>query len=860
MCSIICGKTGSGKGLLLAAMLGEADILTGRISMPYIGKSELLARQKNHSDWIIPSTVAYVSQIPWIENATIKDNILFDSPYDPNRFRKVLHACALEADLLILPDGDATEVGAKGINLSGGQRWRVTLARALYSRAEILILDDIFSAVDAHVGRHILEHAVMGELARQRTRILATHHVGLVLPFAQYQVLLGESGQLLRAGSVRNDGVSKHFESIHIPKDSDDQTLDEIGLGNPAAAEVNNPAAKTFVKEEKRERGRIKWSTYNAYIQAAGGFSFWLWTLAFFVLLPLSIYARSWLVKVWSESSPEANDKTEKRSDLDSTLIFYLALYLGISIVSATVVSVKVILVCVGAIRASRKLFEDVTYAILRAPLRWLDTEPSGRVLNRLIGDFVMVDAKFPSDIIYTATSFLSLITIVIAAVVVSPYLLVPFTILGLICIYNASLFLHGAREMKRLESSAKSPILDLYTSVLSGLDTIRSFGKTNVYSQRIFTRIDTFARSSWYLLLATQWLSFRMSVAGSMFAIIVAIVVILSPSINASLAGFALSYALEYSATIIQTIRRYASVELDMNCVERIAEYMNMPIETGAGLQVDENWPWKGQISVHNLEVGYADDLPSVLKGLTFSVNAGKRIGVVGRTGSGKSSLALSLFRFLEARQGCIKIDGVDISTIQLHDLRSRISIIPQDPVLFSGTLRSNLDIFEKYGDDVLRDALRRVHLLQEDDPKLAEGSTAATSQSANIPLDLDSPVSEGGLNLSQGQRQLICLARAIVSQPKVLVLDEATSAVDMGTDELIQRSIRESFSDCTMVVIAHRLSTVADFDSVLVMEDGRSLEYGPPKELFRARAAFYSMLQESGELERLRIILDRQ
>jgi ABC-type multidrug transport system fused ATPase/permease subunit len=477
-----------------------------------------------------------------------------------------------------------------------------------------------------------------------------------------------------------------------------------------------------------------------------------------------------------------------------------------------------------------------------------------------MVGDFATIDARFPSDFIYSATSFLSLLAVIVAVIVVSPLMLIPFTFLGFVCLYFAGLFIHGAREMKRLESSSKSPIFDLYGSVLTGLDTIRSFDKTDEYLQRMLGRIDRYSQSSWYLWLATRWLSFRMGVIGSIFTLVVAVVVLTLRTIDASLAGFALGYALEYSATVVQCIQRYAGVELDMNCTERIVEYANMPIESEAGIEVHSSWPYEGRISIRDLEVGYASDLASVLKGLTFSVEPRERVAVVGRTGSGKSSLVLSIFRFLEARHGSIHIDGLDISNMRLHDLRSRICIIPQDPVLYSGTVRSNLDIFGTFSDEVLRNALERAQLGGNYADSKKEEAISSQTQHTKFSLDLGSIISDGGLNLSQGQRQLLCIARAIVAQPKILILDEATSAVDMDTDALIQKSIRESFSNCTMLVIAHRLSTVTDFNKILVMDDGQAIEYDTPRKLFASRGAFYSMLQESGELKILRRFVEHE
>lgn len=354
------------------------------------------------------------------------------------------------------------------------------------------------------------------------------------------------------------------------------------------------------------------------------------------------------------------------------------------------------------------------------------------------------------------------------------------------------------------------------------------------------------------------------MALVGGFFATVVAAIILLL-DVDASLAGFALSFALEYGSTVIWAIRHYTNLELDMNAAERIIEYSNLKTESLEGADPPAAWPSEGRLEVNDLVVAYAPDLPPVLKGLTFRVERNERIGVVGRTGAGKSSLTLALFRFLEASQGSIHIDGLDISKIKLHSLRSRLAIIPQDPVLFSGTVRSNLDAFDEHTDSELRDALERVHLVTPSafttPPNESSGTGASTpTQSSNKNTNpfnsLASPITEGGLNLSQGQRQLLCLARAIVSRPKIMVLDEATSAVDMATDTLIQRSIREEFGDSTLVVIAHRLSTIADFDKILVLDDGKVAEFGTPRELMGkqdGRAIFRGMVGESGEREKL-------
>jgi ABC-type multidrug transport system fused ATPase/permease subunit len=401
----------------------------------------------------------------------------------------------------------------------------------------------------------------------------------------------------------------------------------------------------------------------------------------------------------------------------------------------------------------------------------------------------------------------------------------------------------------------------------------LKSLKHIDVYLtiSRMFAKIDNHTCTSWHLWLFNRWMGYRLNLVGALFAIFAATLIVATPSIDASLAGFVLSFALEYTFTIIFTIRSYANLEMSMNATERIVDYSNIATEDLGGNPAPAAWPAEGRLEIDGLVAGYAEDLPPVLKGLSFVVEKNQRVGVVGRTGAGKSSLTLALFRFLHAREGTITIDGIDISTLKLHDLRSRLAIIPQDPVLFSGTVRSNLDAFDDHTDTELRDALERVHLINgtglvsRASTAVGEASASGTQTPTAAQLDtnvnvfksLSSKISEGGLNLSQGQRQLLCLARAIVSRPKIMVLDEATSAVDVSTDVLIQRSIREEFGDSTLIVIAHRLSTIVDFDKILVMGDGRALEYGTPKELMEKKGAFADMVGSSGEKEKLEEII---
>jgi ABC-type multidrug transport system fused ATPase/permease subunit len=587
---------------------------------------------------------------------------------------------------------------------------------------------------------------------------------------------------------------------------------------------------------------------------------------------------------------------TQKTSSPNDDLWFYLGVYVLLSFILIVLGVVKYLMAYLASLRASRRMFEKMCYTVLRAPLRWLDTVPVGRILNRFTADFNTLDSKIALHLSFCGYMMLEVAGITIAVLFVSPIMILFAVVFLALALWVARRYLGGAREIKRLESNAKSPIFEQFGSALAGVGTIRAFDKAEEYIQRyptvlfgfpsgdadpvrrMFNKIDTHGRAYYHNWLFNRWMGFRHNIIGALFTLVVAVIVVSLENIDAALAGFALTFALEYTASIIWSVRSYASTEMDMNATERILEYSYIATEDQGGSAPPAAWPTEGRLEVDGIVVGYAPDLPPVLKGLSFTVEKHQRVGVVGRTGAGKSSLTLALFRFLEAREGTILVDGVDISKINLHDLRSRLAIIPQDPVLFSGTIRSNLDPFSEHTDAELRDALERVHLVGgtrsgsrgSPEPNVAgegsasAGGTGATTpdpdRNANIFASLSSKISEGGLNLSQGQRQLLCLARAIVSRPKIMVLDEATSAVDMATDVLIQRSIREEFGESTLLVIAHRLSTIADFDRILVMSDGRGVEFGTPRELLRRRGTFWEMVGQSGEKERLVEIIEER
>jgi ABC-type multidrug transport system fused ATPase/permease subunit len=732
--SVILGPTGAGKSLLLAAILGEVDVLAGNITVPRAPPvNERFNSKATAADWIIPSAIAFVAQTPWIENASIKDNILFGLPYDETRYEKVLKACALSQDLELFDDGDLTEVGAQGISLSGGQKWRLTLARALYSRSGILILDDVFSALDAHVGKYIYEHALMGELAEGRTRVLVTHHASLCLPRAKYAVYLSARGVLEHAGLVEELRETPAFQDIIHAVDEDAKpNQQEAETDNSKPAEETNGTTvkadrkppKKLIEDEGRETGSVKKSVYLNYLKATGGYPFWTFVLIFYIIAQALTLSRSYWIKIWTSSyehkeevfhqtinyalqtsfgsinasssvagqsqymqsslgfsemfstplvpklysmfqaseasigyptmpasstfSPSSH--TYGASQVSTTdfpvkidhrsLGFYLAGYILISLVSTVIDVGRYYVVYRGSLRASRKVFQDMTYRVLRTPLRWLDTVPTGRILNRFTADFTAMDSNLSSNFAQVAASMLSIVGIMVSALLVSPYIILFALILLVFCGQIALRYIRGARSIKRLESIQKSPMISHFTASIQGLSTIRAFGSSEIFETRMHDLIDAFTTATWHSWLFNNWVGFRMSMVGSVFSTLVAAFVVSTKGIDASLGGFALAFALSYRRTVNMTLRLLAATELDMNAAERIFEYSVLAIEPEDGVDVRASWPEKGELEITDLEVGYAEGLPAILKGLNVHVDMNQRVGIVGRTGAGKSPL----------------------------------------------------------------------------------------------------------------------------------------------------------------------------------------------------------------------------
>ncbi|RFU32967.1 hypothetical protein B7463_g3371, partial [Scytalidium lignicola] len=816
--SIIYGKTGSGKSLLLASVIGEVELLRGRIDAPSITEGY---------------PVAFVSQTPWLQNATVKDNILFGNVFDKERYEKVLAACALQVDLAALAKGDETLIGLRGVKLSGGQRARLAFGRALYSNAQLLVLDDIFSALDSHVSRDIF-NALTGELGKSRTRILVTHQVSLCLPKTKYIV------------HVRNNTISYAGSTDSMGK-AIDVMKTEVSIGpKPPPEEESNPEKsekipknRPVVKKAKRSNARTDLKIYGSYFSAAGGLGFTLIYILGLVTKQLLNALTRWLLgRINSTRRKEIIDQSKTPpfiANWGSGLQQYLYLYLWSSLLAITLELLFSLYTFSGSIRASKILFRKMTFKVLRMPILWLDTTPIGEMLKRFTIDTRVIDDLVLATMSEFADCLIQLLTIVGVGLYTSMYTSFLTVVLLAWCAQVSRGYIKARSMVKRADAAPTADILEHFTSSVAGVSTIRAFGAVDRSIEQMHRHLDRLSTAKRHFWIFNRWLGLQMSFIGVLFSFSTGVILLSSESIvDPSLFGFCLTFSMGFSRAIFKAINNFGILETCMDAAGEVIGLTELEIEDQGGNQVSEDWPPHGKVEVKELKLTYSAGLPLVLKGVSFTVEAGQRIGIVGRTGAGKSSLALSLLRLLEPRDGSIHIDGIDISTIKLKSLRSRIVFIPQDPVLFSGTVRSNLDYFKQVEEDKLNEALRRVKLLAE------EGDHKSGL------FSLDSLISAGGANMSQGQRQLLCLALVLIKNPKIIILDEATSAVDNKTDLIIQDTIRTEFSK-TLIVVAHRLRTIASFDQVMVISDGEVAEFGKPAELLRQKGLFYNLIQDS-------------
>ncbi|WVQ95827.1 hypothetical protein IAU59_002926 [Kwoniella sp. CBS 9459] len=820
--SLICGRLGSGKSLLLAGLLGEADLLAGQVICPR-STPDAMGHEEKITDWIIPNMVGYVPQQAWLQNASIKDNIVFSSPWNHERYQQVLEACSLTTDLEILEDGDQTEIGEKGLNLSGGQKARVSLARAVYSRAGLLLFDDAYIVA--------LENGDV-KFSGTRDDFVAS---GLMDKLDEEERPKEETVDKLKPTHKSVASLSAEASESEPNSETSSIAPDETTLAN---SEVKK-APRKLIEDEKRARGRIAWAVWKTYFSALGGPVWWFFfILALAMAMVVPVAEKGWL-EYWTGSDLSAKGA--------HTIQFYVFGYAAITIAGVFAANLQYAIIYFGSLRASRKIHNAMLESVLFSTLRFHDTTSRGRLLNRFGKDVEGLDSSTADNFVKSVSYGLNVVITFISITYVGG---VPFIIAGgliLMVYYQAgSIYGQTSRDMRRLDSVTRSPLYSLFGETVSGVAVLRAFGASTIALKHMMRLADTNLLAFAWSWTVNRWLSARFNLLSAVMVGFTAVAVLIAPGVDAAMAGFALSFAGTICHDLLFVVRRFVQLEQSMVAIERLKEFTELNREAPEIVEPrpPASWPEHGSISVEKLIIRYAPDLPDVLHAISFKVAPKEKIGIVGATGCGKSTLALSFFRFVEATEGKIIIDGVDISKIGLTDLRSRVTIIPQDPTILSGTLRSTLDVFDEYDDAEIYAALRRVHLIKDSD--IDASAEDDESRNKNVFTDLNNPVSEGGDNFSSGEKQLICMARAILKRNKLLFMDEATASIDFS------KTIREEFSESTILTIAHRIHTIIDFDKVLVMDQGRIAEYASPAELLRDhRSKFYSLCKATGRTE---------
>uniref|UniRef100_A0A673GYT1 ABC-type glutathione-S-conjugate transporter n=1 Tax=Sinocyclocheilus rhinocerous TaxID=307959 RepID=A0A673GYT1_9TELE len=812
----VVGHVGSGKSSLLSAMLGEMEKKSGHIT----------------------GSVAYVPQQAWIQNATLKDNILFGRERKDSWYQKVLEACALLPDLEILPARDATEIGEKGLNLSGGQKQRASLARAVYRKADVYLLDDPLSAVDAHVGQHIFEKVIgPNGVLKNKTRVLVTHGLSF-LPQADL-ILVMEDGEITEMGSyaellsrkntfadfVKAFSVSERKESATNRGNASIQTMEAI---SDTEQEQDQEEVGRLTQADKAHTGRVKLEMYVEYFRTIG-LAFIIPVIFLYAFQQAASLAYNYWLSLWADD-PVVNG-TQVGTDLKLGVFGALGFAQGIAIFGTTVA------ISLGGIIASRHLHLDLLNNVLHSPMSFFESTPSGNLLNRFSKEIDAIDCMIPDGLKMMLGYMFKLLEVCIIVLMATPFAGVIILPLTLLYAFIQSFYVATSCQLRRLESVSRSPIYTHFNETVQGAGVIRAFGEQSRFILLANSRVDHNQTSYFPRFVATRWLAVNLEFLGNLLVLAAAILSVMGrATLSPGIVGLAVSHSLQVTGILSWIVRAWTDVENNIVSVERVKEYAETTKEAPWAIEdspLPSDWPKSGSIGFQEYGLQYRRGLDWALKEISLSVNEREKVGIVGRTGAGKSSLALGIFRILEAAKGKIFIDGINIAEIGLHELRSRITIIPQDPVLFSGSLRMNLDPFDGYTDEEVWRALELARL---------------KNFVSGLPDKLNHECSEGGENLSLGQRQLVCLARALLRKTKILVLDEATAAVDLETDNLIQSTIRTQFEDCTVLTIAHRLNTIMDYTRVIVMDRGHITEMDSPTNLISQRGQFYQMCREAG------------
>ena len=878
---VITGLIGSGKSSLLSALSGFMNRTQGSVA---VNGSLLLCGY------------------PWVQNATVKENIIFGKELDEERYRKVVYACSLESDLEILPAGDKTEVGERGITLSGGQKARINLARAVYADKEIVLLDDVLSAVDARVGKHIINNCFL-DLMKDKTRILATHQLSLI-GSADRIVFLNGDGTIsvgsLEELKAKNSGFANLMAFNSESKDDDDDDEEEEdsedaskGNGSESILEVtaedrfedadvkeqehemiarqvskishitedeeaehrnfneNNTGDGQLISQERKAVNSISLSIYANYLLIGSG------PIGPYLLLPVfvfcmvlatffQLFTNTWL-SFWTEL------KFEGRPDK-----FYIGLYVAFTFLSFFFLLFEFVILVYITNTASVRLNVMAVGKILHSPMSFMDTTPMGRILNRFTKDTDVLDNEIGDQLRFFLYTFCNIIGVLIMCIIYLPWFAIAIPFLGFIFVAISNFYQSSAREIKRIEALQRSTVYNNFNETLSGMATIQAYKD----DERFVTRSDLCINKmneAYYLTIANQrWLAIHMDMVACVFALLIALLCVCRVfNISPASVGLLLSYVFQIAGQLSMLIRTFTQVENEMNSAERLNEYaFGLPEEAPYVITEttpQESWPENGCIRFDKVDLAYRPGLPLVLKNLDFTIQPHEKIGICGRTGAGKSSIMTALYRLSELLSGKIYIDDIDISTLGLKNLRSKLSIIPQDPVLFRGTIRRNLDPFNESPDDKLWDSLRRTGLI--DGQKLATVKKQKRSDNDNDEdtmhkFHLDQLVDDDGANFSLGERQLIAFARALVRDSRILILDEATSSVDYETDANIQSTIVKEFGHCTILCIAHRLKTIINYDRILVLDKGEIREFDTPWNLFNSKGTIFNQMCERSNI----------
>uniref|UniRef100_A0A286XDQ4 ATP binding cassette subfamily C member 9 n=1 Tax=Cavia porcellus TaxID=10141 RepID=A0A286XDQ4_CAVPO len=827
--TMIVGQVGCGKSSLLLAILGEMQTLEGKVHW---------SNRNRYS-------VAYAAQKPWLLNATVEENITFGSPFNRQRYKAVTDACSLQPDIDLLPFGDQTEIGERGINLSGGQRQRICVARALYQNTNIVFLDDPFSALDIHLSDHLMQEGILKFLQDdKRTLVLVTHKLQY-LTHADWIIAM-KDGSVLREGTLKDIQTKdvelyEHWKTLmnrqdqELEKDmeADQTTLERKTLrramySREAKAQMEDEDEEEEEEEDEddnmstvmRLRTKMPWKTCWWYL-TSGGF-FLLFLMIFSKLLKHSVIVAIdyWLATWTSEYSINNTGKTDQT--------FYVAgfsILCGGGIFLCLVTSLTVEWM---GLTAAKNLHHNLLKKIILGPIRFFDTTPLGLILNRFSADTNIIDQHIPPTLESLTRSTLLCLSAIGMISYATPVFLVALVPLGVAFYFIQKYFRVASKDLQELDDSTQLPLLCHFSETAEGLTTIRAF-RSNLFFRYLF--LSKSLRIRYYFYFSKKknetWNDFNSCI------VLTASIASISGSSNSGLVGLGLLYALTITNYLNWVVRNLADLEVQMGAVKKVNSFLTMESENYEGTidpsQVPEHWPQEGEIKIHDLCVRYENNLKPVLKHVKAYIKPGQKVGICGRTGSGKSSLSLAFFRMVDIFDGKIVIDGIDISKLPLHTLRSRLSIILQDPILFSGSIRFNLDPECKCTDDRLWEALEIAQL---------------KNMVKSLPGGLDAVVTEGGENFSVGQRQLFCLARAFVRKSSILIMDEATASIDMATENILQKVVMTAFADRTVVTIAHRVSSITDADLVLVFSEGILVECDTGPNLLTYRNGLFSTL----------------